>query len=422
MADLIDGVAAKAPPPRAISDAPDEAGFFGAYGGRHVPDALQRPLAELESTYASVCRDAKFWADLKSLLNSYAGRPTPLYPAERLTKFIRASAGRGRGAMIYLKREDLAHTGSHAINNALAQALLARRAGKSRVIAETGSGQHGVAVAAAAAHFGLTCEIYMGTEDSRRQHLNVTRMELLGARIIHVADGSRTLRDAMSQALRDWSESSDSTHYIIGSAVGPHPYPMMVRDFHSIIGRETKGQALKLFQKLPDAIVACVGRGSSAAGIFYPFVDESAVRLVGVEAGGRSSAVGDHAASLAVGSPGVLHGMMTYLLQDETGQPLPTRTCAPGMDYPAVGPELAHWKDLGRAAYSLCTDREALDAFGLLARTEGILPGLEAAHAIHGALGVAAGLDADKNIVVCLSGRGDKDADEVARVIREGTQ
>jgi tryptophan synthase beta chain len=374
-------------------------------------------LQQLDEAYTRARNDGSFWDDLHALLKAFVGRPTPLYFAEGLTAHARSRLPRGEGAKIWLKREDLCHTGAHKINNTLGQALLALRMGKKRVIAETGAGQHGVATATAAAHFGLSCEVYMGSEDARRQRLNVTRMQLLGAKVIEVNTGSRTLKDATNEAMRDWMASSETTHYILGSVVGPHPFPMIVRDFQSIIGRETKAQSLRLLGKMPDLILACVGGGSNAAGIFHPFVDDPQVKLVGVEAGGRSSNPGDHAATLAAGKPGVLHGCMSYVLQDEFGQTLPVHSCSAGLDYPGVGPEHAYWKDLGRVQYAVATDEEALEAFTLLARTEGIIPALETAHAIAESVKRAMEMKADQNIVVNLSGRGDKDVDEAARLL-----
>jgi tryptophan synthase beta chain len=374
-------------------------------------------LRQLTETYDQVCRDEKFWDDLGDLLKSFVGRPTPLYRAMGLTGHVRERAGRDMGATIWLKREDLAHTGAHKINNTMGQALLALRMGKKRVIAETGAGQHGVATATAAAHFGLACDVYMGTEDVRRQRLNVTRMRMLGARVIEVDTGSRTLKDATNEAMRDWMASSDRTHYILGSVVGPHPFPMIVRDFQTIIGKETKAQCLRLFSKMPDMVVACVGGGSNAAGIFFPFVEEKSVRLVGVEAGGRSSDPGQHAASLTLGSPGVLHGSMSYVLQDAEGQTAAVHSCSAGLDYPGVGPEHAYWKDAGRVTYTTASDAEALEAFALLAKVEGLLPALESAHAIAAATRLAAEMKPDQNLIVNLSGRGDKDVDEAARLL-----
>jgi tryptophan synthase beta chain len=389
-----------------------------------VPETLVAALRRLDEEYNRVCRDARFWDQLRELLRVFVGRPTPLYPAERLTQHARSLSPAGTAARIWLKREDLAHTGAHKINNTLGQALLARRMGKKRIIAETGAGQHGVATAAACAHLDLRCEVYMGAEDVRRQHLNVIRMRMLGARVIEVDSGSRTLKDATNEALRDWMASVEHTHYIIGSVVGPHPFPMIVRDFQAIIGRETKAQCLRALGRLPDCIVACVGGGSNAAGIFHPFIDDENVALVGVEAGGRSDQPGEHAATLTHGQPGVLHGSFSWVLQDQFGQTSPVHSCSAGLDYPGVGPEHAFWKEKGRVTYTRVTDDQALDAFTLLARTEGIIPALESAHALADAVTRAAGMHPDSHLVVCLSGRGDKDVDEAARLLglRGGTK
>jgi tryptophan synthase beta chain len=407
---------APAPAPKP-SQVPTGEGRFGAYGGTYVPETLVAALQQLDEAYTRASGDSSFWDELHALLKSFVGRPTPLYFAEGLTAHARSRLPRGEGAKIWLKREDLCHTGAHKINNTMGQAMLAVRMGKKRVIAETGAGQHGVAAATAAAHFGLACEVYMGSEDVRRQRLNVTRMRMLGAKVVEVDSGSKTLKDATNEAMRDWMASSDTTHYILGSVVGPHPFPMIVRDFQSIIGRETKAQALRLLGKMPDLVVACVGGGSNAAGIFYPFVDDAQVKLVGVEAGGRSSGAGDHAATLAAGKPGVLHGCMTYVLQDEFGQTQSAHSCAAGLDYPGVGPEHAYWKDLGRVSYAVATDDEALGAFTLMAETEGIIPALETAHAVAEAVKRAIEMKADQNIVVSFSGRGDKDVDEASRLL-----
>jgi tryptophan synthase beta chain len=403
-----------APP---LSAAPDASGRFGAFGGSYVPETLIAALEQLRAEYEAARGDAAFWRELEELQRTFIGRPTPLYLASRLTEHAREGAGAGRGASIWLKREDLAHTGAHKINNTIGQALLTRRMGKKRVIAETGAGQHGVATATAAAHFGLSCDVYMGSEDARRQRLNVVRMKLLGARVIEVDSGSRTLKDATNEAMRDWMGSVEGTHYILGSVVGPHPFPMIVRDFQSVIGREAKEQSRAAFGRLPDAVVACVGGGSNAAGIFYPFVDDAGVKLIGVEAGGTGAGEGQHAASLSRGSPGVLHGCMSYILQDKFGQTANVHSCSAGLDYPGVGPEHAYWKDSGRAAYVAVTDAEALGAFTLLARTEGIIPALESAHAIARAVEAAREMGRDGHIVVCLSGRGDKDVDEATRLL-----
>lgn len=403
--------------PPLLSEAPDERGRFGAYGGAYVPETLMGALIELAETYERVRTDERFWDEFKGLLATYVGRPTPLYFAQRLTKHARKGIDRSKGAEIWFKREDLAHTGAHKINNTIGQALMTKRMGKRRIIAETGAGQHGVASATAAAHLGLSCDVYMGAEDVRRQRLNVTRMKMLGANVIEVNSGSRTLKDATNEAMRDWMGSVEDTHYIIGSVVGPHPFPMIVRDFQSIIGRETKGQSIRQFGKLPEAIVACVGGGSNAAGIFYDFVDEKGVQLVGVEAGGRSSRPGQHAAPLSLGSPGVLHGSLSYVLQDPNGQTSDVHSCSAGLDYPGVGPEHSYWKDEGRVTYTVATDEEALDAFILTARTEGIIPALETSHAIAHAVRLAQTMPSEARIVVNLSGRGDKDVEEASRLL-----
>jgi len=399
---------------------PDEHGRFGRFGGRYVPETLVAALDDLAETYQKARRSQKFHSDFRALLASYVGRPTPLYKAERLTRFVRSRARSKSGATIWLKREDLCHTGAHKINNTIGQTLLAERMGKQRIIAETGAGQHGVATATACAHMGLSCEVYMGAEDARRQRLNVVRMEMLGARVIRVEEGSRTLKDATNAAMRDWMGSSDNTHYVLGSVVGPHPYPMIVRDFQSMIGRETLGQMLRATERLPDAVVACVGGGSNAAGMFFPFIEEPSVRLLGVEAAGRSSSPGDHAAPLAFGQPGVLHGSLSYVLQDDAGQTAPVHSCSAGLDYPGVGPEHANWKESGRVEYAIATDQAALDAFCVLAHTEGIIPALETAHAVSHALKLAEQLSEDQHVVVCLSGRGDKDMDEADRLLHPG--
>jgi len=392
---------------------PDRRGYFGEWGGRFVPETLMAPLEELERAYHRAQRDRAFESRLDELLDLYVGRPTPLYPARRLS-------ARLGGARMWLKREDLCHTGAHKINNALGQALLACEMGKRRVIAETGAGQHGVATATAAALLGLECRVYMGAEDMRRQALNVYRMQLLGAEVMSVAGGSQTLKDAINEALRDWVTNVRSTHYILGSVLGPHPYPMMVRDFQSVIGRETMAQYRRSVRGLPDVIVACIGGGSNAAGIFSAFIPHTRVRLVGVEAGGRGPGAGNHAARFAGGgAPGVLHGTRTQVIQDEHGQVEPTHSVSAGLDYPAVGPEHANWRDTGRVTYTTVDDGEALEAFHLLAETEGIVPALESAHAIAQAAKLASGMALDANIVVNLSGRGDKDLEEVARLERE---
>jgi tryptophan synthase beta chain len=407
---------------KSVSAVPDARGRFGVFGGRYVPETLIAALDELRDVYESVRHDAAFHAELTQLQRTFIGRPTPLHLAGRLTDHARALGGSGRGASVWLKREDLAHTGAHKINNTIGQALLTVRMGKKRVIAETGAGQHGVATATAAARFGLSCDVYMGAEDVRRQRLNVVRMRLMGARVIEVGAGSRTLKDATNEAMRDWMASVTGTHYILGSVVGPHPFPMIVRDFQSVIGQETKAQALHAFGRLPDAVVACVGGGSNAAGMFYPFVDDAEVALIGVEAGGSGAGYGQHAAPLSYGSPGVLHGSLSYVMQDASGQTAPAHSCSAGLDYPGVGPEHSYWRDAGRVTYLPVGDAAALDAFGLLARAEGIIPALESAHAVSAAVAHAATLSRDGHVVINLSGRGDKDVDEAMRLMGEGTK
>jgi tryptophan synthase beta chain len=397
---------------------PDASGHFGGYGGRFVPEALIAALDQLAAAYEQARHDPAFTGELDRLLASYVGRPTPLTDARRLA----AHAG---GARILLKREDLAHTGSHKLNNALGQALLTHRMGKTRVIAETGAGQHGVATATACAVLDLECVVYMGEEDTHRQALNVARMRMLGATVVPVKHGSRTLKDAINEAMRDWVTNVESTHYVIGSVMGPHPFPMLVRDFQRVIGVEARAQVLELAGRLPDAVVACVGGGSNAMGIFHRFLPDAAVALIGFEAGGEGVGTGPggggdgggarHAATLAAGRPGVLHGMRTYLLQDPDGQTQPTHSISAGLDYPGVGPEHSWLHDLGRASYRAVTDAEAMDALALLSRTEGITPAIETAHAVHGALEVARSLGPDGVVLVCLSGRGDKDMDTAAR-------
>jgi len=389
---------------------PDSRGYFGDYGGRFVPETLVPALDELEAAYKEAKADATFQAELDSLSRDYSGRPTPLYLAEGLSRHC-------GGAQIFLKREDLAHTGAHKINNALGQGLLAQRMGKRRIIAETGAGQHGVAAAAVCAMLGLECIIYMGEEDIRRQSLNVFRMKLMGAEVRAVSGGSRTLKDAINEAIRDWVTNAGDTHYLLGSVVGPHPYPTMVRDFQSVIGRETREQILAKCHRLPDYIIACVGGGSNAMGIFYPFLSDKDVRLIGVEAGGRGLESGEHAASLVAGRVGVLHGAKSYVLQDSNGQIRETHSISAGLDYPGVGPEHSYLKDTGRASYVAASDKEALDGFQLLCRTEGIIPALEPAHAIFHAAKIAGSLNKEQIIVVNLSGRGDKDMDIVAAAL-----
>jgi len=386
---------------------PDAGGHYGAFGGKYVPETLMPALHELETAYAAIQADAGFAAELAELQRDYVGRPTPLYHARRLT----AEAG---GAQIYLKREDLAHTGAHKINNALGQALLAKRMGKQRIIAETGAGQHGVATATACALLGLDCIVYMGEVDIARQAPNVFRMKLLGAEVRPVTSGSRTLKDAINEAIRDWVTNVENTFYIIGSVVGPHPYPRMVRDFQAVIGQEARAQSLAQIGHLPDAVVACVGGGSNSMGIFYPFVNDSAVRLIGVEAGGQGLASGKHAAPLSAGTPGVLHGARSYLMQDADGQVLETHSISAGLDYPGVGPEHSYLKDSGRAEYVAATDDEAMQGFGALCRLEGIIPALESSHAVYYAMRLAPQLGPDATIIVNLSGRGDKDIYTVA--------
>ncbi len=386
---------------------PDQQGRFGSFGGKFVPETLMSALEELERAYDAAKDDQAFQQELETLNLTYAGRPTALYFAANLTR----QCG---GAKIYLKREDLAHTGAHKINNALGQALLAKHMGKQRIIAETGAGQHGVAVATVCAMMGLQCIVYMGSEDVRRQSLNVFRMRLLGAEVRQVESGSRTLKDAINEAIRDWVTNVENTHYLLGSAVGPHPYPMMVRDFHSVIGSEARSQLLQAEGRLPDYVVACVGGGSNSIGTFFPFIQDEGVRLVGVEAGGEGLAENRHAATLSAGRPGVLHGSMSYLLQDEHGQVMETHSISAGLDYPGVGPEHSHLKETGRAEYVAVGDKEALEAFHLLSHTEGIIPALEPSHAIYHAVELAKGLAHDQIILVCLSGRGDKDIHVVA--------
>ncbi len=388
---------------------PDDAGRFGEFGGRYVPETLVHALDQLEQEYEESCRDAAFQAELDELLKNYVGRPSPLYFAKRLTE-------KCGGAEIWFKREDLNHTGAHKINNTLGQALLTLRMGKKRVIAETGAGQHGVATATACAHFGLPCVVYMGEEDIRRQAPNVFSMKLMGAEVRPVTTGSRTLRDAINEAMRDWMASVEDTHYILGSVVGPHPFPRIVRDYQSVIGRETIEQCRARLNRLPDLVIACVGGGSNAAGMFYPFVDLEEVELLGVEAGGRSDQPGDHASPLTYGSPGVLHGSFSYVMQDEDGQTSPVHSMSAGLDYPGVGPEHSYWKSTGRVNYTCCTDDIAMQAFDAVAQLEGILPALETSHAIAKAMEEASKRPSDQRIVVCLSGRGDKDANEVARL------
>ena len=386
---------------------PDKSGHFGEYGGKFVPETLMPALEQLEKEYLIAKEDPKFNEELKYYLNEYVGRPSPLYYARRLTEKL-------NGPKIYLKREDLNHTGAHKINNTMGQVLLAIRMGKKRIIAETGAGQHGVATATAAAMFGLECDVYMGEEDIRRQSLNVFRMKLLGANVIPVKTGSKTLKDATNEALRDWMSSVVNTHYIIGSVVGPHPYPVMVRDFQIVIGQEMREQIQSAEGRLPDYIIACVGGGSNAIGAFYPFIDDKDVKLIGVEAGGLGYDVGQHASTLSSGEKGVLHGSLSYVLQDDDGQTSPVHSISAGLDYPGVGPEHSYLKDIHRADYVSVTDDEAVKAFSMCARLEGIIPALEASHAIAYMVKFAPTVDKDKIIILNLSGSGDKDSFEVA--------
>ncbi|UED72698.1 tryptophan synthase subunit beta [Brevibacillus sp. DP1.3A] len=381
---------------------PDENGRFGAFGGKFIPETLMNAVTELEIAFEEARRDPAFVQELNGLLSEYAGRPTPLTYAERLTKAV-------GGAQIYLKREDLNHTGAHKLNNALGQALLAKRMGKQSIIAETGAGQHGVASATVAAKLGLSCKVFMGEEDIRRQSLNVFRMKLLGAEVIPAVSGSRTLKDATNEAIRHWVSHVDETFYVIGSVVGPHPYPYMVREFQKIIGEETRSQVLQMLRRLPDEVVACVGGGSNAIGMFYPFIQDESVALRGVEAAGKGIDTEKHAATLTLGRPGVIHGSLTYLLQDDCGQVQEAHSISAGLDYPGVGPEHAYLKDSGRVTYTSVTDAEALEAVQVLCQTEGIIPALESAHAIAEAIKRAKEMSSDKILVICLSGRGDKD-------------
>ncbi len=392
-----------------LSALPDASGRFGSYGGRYVPETLIAALEQLDAEYTRARVDPAFQAEFDHYLKVCVNRPSPLYLAERLTTL----AG---GAQIYLKREDLNHTGAHKINNCIGQALLARRMGKTRIIAETGAGQHGVATATACALFGLPCQVYMGEEDIRRQKLNVFKMRSMGAEVIPVTTGSRTLRDAINEAMRDWMASVRDTHYILGSVVGPHPFPQIVRDFQSVIGAEARAQCLAQIGRLPEVVVACVGGGSNAAGMFYPFVDDAGVELVGVEAGGRGTTAGNHAATISHGKPGVLHGTFSYVLQDDDGQTAPVHSVSAGLDYPGVGPEHAFWSDAGRVRYTSVGDDEAMKAFHLCSRLEGVLPALETAHAVVEAMRIAKMRAKTDAVVVCFSGRGDKDCYEVARL------
>jgi tryptophan synthase beta chain len=393
-----------------LTQVPDATGHFGPYGGMFVPETLMAPLYELAAEYELAKADPDFQRELKFLLEEYAGRPTPLYHAARMTEQL-------GGAKIYLKREDLLHTGAHKINNALGQVLLARRMGKKRVIAETGAGQHGVATATVAARFGLECVVYMGAVDMARQALNVTRMRLLGAEVVAVTAGQQTLKEAVNEAMRDWVTNVRSTHYILGSALGSHPYPMMVRDFHRVIGDEARRQILEREEKLPDLLIACVGGGSNAIGLFYPFLGDEGVKCLGVEAGGHGILAGQHAARFQGGTLGVLQGARTFILQDQHGQIMNTHSISAGLDYAAVGPEHAFLRDEGRASYEFCTDDDALKAFQFCCATEGIIPALESAHAVAGAMKAAPAMSPEQTIIVCLSGRGDKDVPQVAAAL-----
>ena len=401
---------------RSRTTLPDVRGYFGEFGGRFVSETLMTALIDLESAFRKAWKDPQFRQEFRNILTEYSGRPTPLYFAESLTR-------KTGGASIWLKREDLNHTGAHKITNAIGQALLARRMGKTRLIAETGAGQHGVATATVAARFGFECQIYMGSEDVRRQALNVFRMKLLGSTVCPVDLGGKTLKDAISEAFRDWSRTVQTTHYLLGTAFGPHPFPLIVRSFQSIIGQEVKKQILAREGRLPDALVACVGGGSNAIGLFHPFINESTVRMYGVEAGGRSISPGEHAARFAGGSVGVLQGTRTYVLQNPDGQIENTHSVSAGLDYSAVGPELAYYRETGRITFDWVGDEEALEAFQILSRIEGIIPALESSHAIAYGIRLAKGMSRERNVVINLSGRGDKDVMEVSRILdQKGSQ
>lgn len=393
---------------------PDKSGKYGKFGGRYVPELLMPAVLELEEAYEAAKNDPSFQEELNNYLTEYIGRTTPLYEAEQLSKHL-------GGPKIYLKREDLNHTGAHKINNTIGQALLTLRMGKKKVVAETGAGQHGVATATVCSLLGLECIVFMGAEDIKRQKLNVFRMELLGAKVVGVSQGSATLKDAVNEALRYWVNNVHDTHYIIGSVVGPHPFPRIVRDFQSVIGAETKQQSLEKQGKLPDAVVACVGGGSNAMGMFYPFVDDKEVALYGVEAAGKGVTTNEHAATLTGGSPGMLHGTFTYLLQDEAGQIQEAASISAGLDYPGIGPEHSHLHDTGRVTYPSITDEEALEAFQLLAKLEGIIPALESAHAVAYACKLAKEMSPEQSLVICLSGRGDKDVEQVKAKLEENS-
>jgi len=398
-----------------INQSPDNPGHFGVYGGRFVPETLMPAITELDSAYRKAKRDAGFKKELNQILKNYVGRPTPLFEAKGLGEAV------GGGIRVFLKREDLAHTGAHKINNTIGQVLLAKRMGKTRIIAETGAGQHGVATATAAALMGLKCEVYMGRKDMVRQSMNVFRMELTGARVIPVLSGTQTLKDAINETIRDWVTNVGDTYYVIGSVVGPHPYPMMVRNFQSVIGKEARRQIRQLAGCLPDVVMACVGGGSNAMGIFYPFLKERGIRLIGVEAAGKGLETDYHSATLSVGSPGVLHGAMSYLLQDRWGQIKGAHSLAPGLDYPGVGPEHSVFKDSGRVEYAAVDDEQALQAFRLLSETDGIIPALESAHAVAYLKEIAPSLPRGSIVVINLSGRGDKDVATVAELLKGRT-
>ncbi|BFT71445.1 tryptophan synthase subunit beta [Paenibacillus sp. P36] len=398
-----------------MTQVPDKHGRFGKFGGRYVPETLMNALTELEEAYNQYKDDPEFIAEVRYLQKQYSGRPTPLYYAERLSEQL-------GGAKIYLKREDLNHTGAHKINNTIGQAVLAKKMGKKKIIAETGAGQHGVASATVAALMGFECKVFMGEEDTKRQQLNVFRMKLLGSEVIPVTSGTRTLKDACNETLRYWVSNVQDTYYILGSVTGPHPYPMMVRDFQRIIGDESREQILETEGRLPDAVVACVGGGSNAMGIFYPFVQDETVKLIGVEAAGRGIHTEEHAATMTKGSPGVFQGSLSYLLQDEYGQVLPAHSISAGLDYPGIGPEHSYLKDIERATYYPITDQEALDALQLLSRTEGIIPALESAHAIAHTVKLAPTMSKDQIIVVSLSGRGDKDVESIMSYLGAGEE
>ncbi|MGQ7888357.1 tryptophan synthase subunit beta [Paenibacillus sp. WC2504] len=398
-----------------MTQVPDKHGRFGKFGGRYVPETLMNALTELEEAYKKYKDDPEFIAEVRYLQKQYSGRPTPLYYAERLSEQL-------GGAKIYLKREDLNHTGAHKINNTIGQAVLAKKMGKKKIIAETGAGQHGVASATVAALMGFECKVFMGEEDTKRQQLNVFRMKLLGSEVIPVTSGTRTLKDACNETLRYWVSNVQDTYYILGSVTGPHPYPMMVRDFQRIIGDESREQILETEGRLPDAVVACVGGGSNAMGIFYPFVQDETVKLIGVEAAGRGIHTEEHAATMTKGSPGVFQGSLSYLLQDEYGQVLPAHSISAGLDYPGIGPEHSYLKDIERATYYPITDQEALDALQLLSRTEGIIPALESAHAIAHTVKLAPTMSKDQIIVVSLSGRGDKDVESIMSYLGTGEE